>query len=66
MIDLNHQVLEKNGKKEFVVLPYEVFVKIQEELENYEDLRILRKAKSLEDDAPTVSLQEAKRKLNIR
>jgi len=66
MIDLNHQVLEKNGKKEFVVLPYEVFVKIQEELENYENLRILRKAKSLEDDAPTVSLQEAKRKLNIR
>lgn len=66
MIDLDHQVLEKNGKKEFVVLPYEVFVKIQEELENYEDLRILRKAKSLEGNAPTVSLQEAKRKLNIR
>lgn len=45
MMDLNPQILEKDGNKEFVILPYEEFLKMQEELENYEDLRILREAK---------------------
>lgn len=64
-MDINHQVIEKKGKKEFVILPYEDFLKIQEELDNYEDLRILREAKANEGDAPTVTLKEAKQKLNI-
>ena len=64
-MDLNPQVLEKDGKKEFVVLSYEEFLKIQEELENYEDLRILREAKQMEGNAPTISLQDAKKKLHL-
>ena len=36
MIKLNAKILEKNGEKEFAVIPYEEFVKIQEELEDYE------------------------------
>jgi len=32
VISLSTQVLEKNGKKQFVVLPYEDFLKLQEEL----------------------------------
>lgn len=64
-MDLNPQVLEKDGKKEFVVLSYEEFLKIQEELENYEDLRILREAKQKEGNAPTISLQDAKKKLHL-
>jgi len=39
--------VERNGKKQFVILSYEEFMKIQEELENYADLRILREAKAL-------------------
>jgi PHD/YefM family antitoxin component YafN of YafNO toxin-antitoxin module len=65
MLDLNPQVIEKNGKKEFVILPYEDFVKIQEHLEDYEDLRILRDAKAKEHDAPTIGLEEARRKLDL-
>lgn len=65
MISINPQILEKDGKKEFVVLPYEDFLKIQEELESYDDLRILREAKQEERDAPSVSLEEAKKILNI-
>ena len=64
-MDLNFQIIEKNGKKEFVVLPYEEFMKIQEELNDYEDLRILREAEEKEGDAPTVSLKEVKKKLNL-
>ena len=59
------QFLEKDGRKEFVVLTYEDFLKIQEELEAYEDLRLLREAKEKEKDAPVVSLEDAKVLLGI-
>jgi hypothetical protein len=59
----NAQIIKKEGKKEFVVLPYEEFLKIQEQLLEYEDLRVLRKAKKQEQDSPTISLRELKKKL---
>jgi len=65
MMDLHSQILEKEGKKEFVILPYEEFLKIQEELECYNDLRVLREAKKEEGDLPTISLKDAKNKLNL-
>ena len=34
MIELHPEILEKNGKKEFVILTYEEFVAIQEALED--------------------------------
>jgi PHD/YefM family antitoxin component YafN of YafNO toxin-antitoxin module len=61
---MSPQVLEKNGKKEFVILTYEDFLKMQEELECYNDLRILREAKQEEQNAPSVSFEEAKNILN--
>jgi hypothetical protein len=64
-MDINPQILEKNGRKEFVIFPYEDFLKIQEELDNYEDLRSLREAKETERDSPTISLKEAKKQLGI-
>ena len=63
---INAQVIEKNGKKEFVVLPYEEFLRIQEKLDNYEDLRNLREAKEMEGGASTISLKEAKKELNLK
>lgn len=65
MANLHVNYIEKNGKKEFVVIPYEEFIELQEQLADYEDLRELRKAKAEEADAPTVSLEEAKKRLNI-
>jgi len=41
-------------------------LKIQENLEEYEDLRCLREAKELEKDAPTIGLSEVKKKLRRR
>lgn len=64
MVPLHTKILEKDGKKEFVVLPYEEFVLIQEELEDYEALKALRDAKSKEADAPTTSLDDAKKELD--
>ena len=42
-----------------------IFLKLQEELSCYDDLRILREAKKKEETAPSVSLEEAKTVLNI-
>ena len=64
-MELNPQIIEKNGKKEFVILPYEEFLIIQEELDNYEDLRILREAKEKEGDASTIKFKDAKKELNL-
>ena len=66
MANLHVNYIEKNGKKEFVVIPYEEFIELQEQLADYEDLRELRKAKAQEADAPTISLEEAKKRLNIK
>jgi PHD/YefM family antitoxin component YafN of YafNO toxin-antitoxin module len=35
---LNPQVIEKAGKKEFVVLPYEEYQAIEEMMDDYRDL----------------------------
>ena len=39
------QIIEKHGKKEFAVIPYKDFLRLQEEVEDYHDLRDLRRAK---------------------
>jgi PHD/YefM family antitoxin component YafN of YafNO toxin-antitoxin module len=66
MVTLHAQIIKKNGKKDYVVLPYEEFLKVQEELENYDDLRSLREAKEREKDAPTVGMAELKKKIGRR
>lgn len=65
MTKIKATVLKKDNKKEFVILPYEDFLKIQEELEDYEDLKALRKAKRLEAKSPAISLQGAKKQWDI-
>jgi len=60
------QVIEKNGKKEFAVLAYSDYVRLQEALEEYDDLRCLRAAKAAEGGAPTISLAELRRRLKRR
>lgn len=66
MIELHPNYLEKNGKKEFAILPYEEFIRIQEELADYEDLRMLREAKEIEADSPTVSFDDLKKELGFK
>ncbi|MBV9211857.1 MAG: type II toxin-antitoxin system Phd/YefM family antitoxin [Acidobacteria bacterium] len=58
MPELHPEILTKNGRKEFAVLPYEEFVALQEWLEDIEDLLDLREAKEAENGADTVPLAE--------
>lgn len=48
MLTLHPNILEKDGKKEFAILPYEEFLRLQEELEDFEDIKELRAAKAVE------------------
>ncbi len=66
MVTLRAQVIKKNGKKEYAVLPYEEFLRVQEELEDYEDLRCLRDAKQVEKNSPTIGLAEVKKQIGKR
>ena len=63
MIKLNPTYIEKKGIKEFVVISVDEFSKIQDCLEDYEDLLDLRKAKEESVGQPRVSWQVAKGKL---
>ena len=65
MLKLHPNILQKNGKKEFVVLPYEEFVAMQELLEDAEDLKLLREAREENAGEPGISLEEAKKRLGI-
>lgn len=66
MLELHPEILVKNGKKEFVVLPYEEFVALQELLADAEDLLELRKAKRAEGKKRSMSLAKVKDALELR
>jgi hypothetical protein len=65
MVTIHPNILERDGKKAFVVLPYEEFVLIEEELQEYYDLRELRAAKAAEEDEPTVPLCDVRKELGL-
>lgn len=62
---LHPQVIEKEGRKEFVLLPYKEFLEIQEALEDLEDLRELRKERDESADAPSRSLRDIGKELGF-
>ena len=65
MLKLHPEILVKNGKKEFVVLPYEEFLAIQERLADADDLLELRKAKETEGKKKSIPLSQVKRRLGL-
>jgi len=65
MITLHPNILKKDGKKAFAVLPYEEFVKIEEELNDFEDLKALRAAKASEANKVVKRLSAVRQDLKI-
>jgi PHD/YefM family antitoxin component YafN of YafNO toxin-antitoxin module len=65
MVTIHPNILERDGKKAFVVLPYEEFVMIEEELQDYEDLKELRAARAAEAGEPGIPLRDAKKELGL-
>lgn len=65
MIELHPEIIEKDGKKQFVVLAYEEFLAIEEALADAEDLTELRVAKKAEHDAPGIPLEKVVEDLGL-
>jgi PHD/YefM family antitoxin component YafN of YafNO toxin-antitoxin module len=62
-MSIHPQIIEKEGKKEFVVIPYEEFLALQEALEDYDDLRTLRSEKAESANLPSKTLDEILREI---
>ncbi len=56
---LHPQVIEKSGKSEFVVLPFEEYQAVREALSDYEDLRDLKKSKARAKGEKGIPLKKA-------
>jgi PHD/YefM family antitoxin component YafN of YafNO toxin-antitoxin module len=65
ILEIHPNYIEKKGKKEFVVISYDEFKRIEETLNDYEDLMALRKVKSKEKDKSTKNIDQVKKELNI-
>lgn len=65
MMKFHPEILRKNGKKKFVVLPYDEFLAIQERLADADDLMGLRKAKRAEGKKRSIPFAEVKKKLGL-
>lgn len=65
MVTMHASILKRDGREAFAVLPFEEFVRVREELEEYDELKALRAAKDAERTAPTNPLREVRRKLRI-
>ncbi len=57
-MNLTPQIIKKDGKEEYVVLPYNEYLKVEQILEDYEDLVDLRKAKSDTMNEPSIPFNE--------
>ena len=62
---LNPQLIKRQGKSEFVVLPIEEFEAMTELIEDYEDLRELRDAKAKSQGQKSIPIKEVIAELGL-
>jgi hypothetical protein len=60
------QIIEKLGKKEFAVIPYEDFIRMQEDIEDFNDLKDLREAKFDPRNQKGRSFDDVAKELGLR
>jgi hypothetical protein len=65
MLKLHPEILSKNGRKQFAVLPYEEFLIVQERLADADDVLELRQAKRTEGRKKSIPLAAVKRELGL-
>ncbi len=64
ILELHPSFIEREGKKEFAVLPIDEFERLQVFIEDAQDLFSLRQAKA-EDDGERISLAEVEARLGL-
>jgi len=66
VLKLRPEILERDGKKQFVILRYEEYQAMREAINALEDLRDLRRAKLKEGTLPTIPASEVRRRLRAK
>lgn len=66
MIDLHPAILKRDGKEQFVVLPYEEYVALRDLIEDAEDVLALRKAKQEDRGEPGIPLDEVMKRFGLK
>ena len=64
VLELHPSFIEREGKKEYAVLPIEEFERLQTFIEDARDLFLLRQAKA-EDSGERISLAEVEARLGL-
>ena len=65
MLNLNPELITKDGKSMFAMIPCEQFLAIKEMLEDFQDLQDLRAAKQEEYNQPAIALSDVKQMLGL-
>lgn len=63
--DLHPEIIEKNGTKESVVLPYAEYIALRDWIEDMEDLLELGEAKRAQGDIPSRPLEKVAKDLDL-
>jgi PHD/YefM family antitoxin component YafN of YafNO toxin-antitoxin module len=63
MLKTKYDILTRNGKEKFVVVPLDDYEALLEKLEDEADYRALLKARKANAGKPTYTLEEVKREL---
>ena len=65
-MQLHPEFLKKNGRNQFVVLPYNEFLQLQEQLDDLADIRALDEARAKESHLPGIPLSEVRRRVEMK
>lgn len=66
MLKMRPEIWSRGGKKEFVILPYDEYKALCEQLEDAEDFRLLEESKKRQANAPTIPHEEMMRRLGMK
>ena len=64
-MELHPQLIEKEGRNEFVVLPFQEYQQLTELMHDYEDLIDLREAKEAAKGEKGISVEQVIADLNL-
>ncbi len=65
VLDLHPEILHKDGKPEFAVLPYEEYLALRERLDDLEDVLALRQARDENAAEPGIPLDDVLREFGV-
>jgi PHD/YefM family antitoxin component YafN of YafNO toxin-antitoxin module len=65
VLKLHPSVIRKNGRKEFVVFPYDEFEQLEEVLQDAYGIRRLRQARKADKGKTSLSVAQVKKQLGL-